>query len=50
MIAYLKCRLHGPRRYFKSLDDKGSDKKGDENGDDDRFRVLAKFGFCFGHE
>jgi hypothetical protein len=47
MISYNERRPHGFGGYFKGLDDKGSDKEGNQKGNDDRFRVFLDFRFFF---
>jgi hypothetical protein len=49
MITNQKGWLHGTGRNFKGLNNKGPDKKGDQNGNDDRLCIFYKFRFRFYH-
>ena len=42
MIPDQKGRLHGTRGDFKCLYDKGTDKKGKDDGDEDRLSIFPK--------
>jgi hypothetical protein len=45
MVTHEQSWFHGTGWNFKSLNNKGSNKKGNQDGDDDRFQIF--FDKCF---